>query len=76
MDSTARGASIAAYIKTKNAPLETQLQTDIQNAISSIGNIPEPFRNNLSASVKIEAAMTAITTLHVTLDKVKTLLSQ
>jgi predicted lipoprotein len=75
-DSTARGTNIAAYIKTKNATLEAEIKTGIQNTITAINGIPEPFRNNLNATTQIEAAMAATSSLNVSLTKVKTLLSQ
>ncbi len=78
VDAATRGTrTLAAYIKTKNAALEAEVQTKLQNAIKAIAAIPEPFRNNLNnpaASTAIQAAMTAVSELNTTLTKVKTTL--
>lgn len=71
--SSGSGASISDFIKSKNATLDTKVKTDINNAIAKIAAIPEPFRNNLTAS-QAKTAMIACNTLLVTLGEAKKLI--
>ena len=54
------GASLSDLVAEKDADLDAEVKTAIDNAIGAIADIPEPFRNNLSNSEKIDAAISAI----------------
>lgn len=58
------GASLISFINKKDATLETLLQSKINAAITAIGNIPEPFRNNLDKANEIQAAIDAVNELN------------
>ncbi len=61
-ESNNRGENLSAYIKSKNAALDTEVKKVIQDAIKAINAIPEPYRNQLSnpnSANKIEAAIEA-----------------
>ncbi len=73
-DPAKRGTGLALLIKEKNPSLEAEIAQNIQLAIAAIGDIPEPFRNNLNADVKITSAMASLTALGKSLEKVKALL--
>jgi hypothetical protein len=49
--------SVSTYIKSVNSDLDTRVRTAIENAITSISAIPEPFAKNASGT----AAGTAVT---------------
>jgi hypothetical protein len=44
-------ASVSKYIKSVNPDLDARVQSAIENAISAISAIPEPFAKNASGSV-------------------------
>ena len=48
--STASSASISDYIKSVNPTLDTELRTAIEDAITAINAIPEPFAKNATGS--------------------------
>jgi hypothetical protein len=49
--------SVSTYVKSVNSDLDTRVRTAIENAITSISAIPEPFAKNASGT----AAGTAVT---------------
>ena len=70
------GVGINEYIKSKNSQLNDRVLTEIEDAITKINSMPEPFRNNLNANVEIQAAIDACNTLLATfINDVKPLLS-
>lgn len=58
------GESLVSFMNEKNENLEPLLRIKIDEAIAAIGNIPEPFRNNLDKTVQIQAAMDAVNELN------------
>lgn len=58
-----RGTSLSELVKSIDADADQNLQDAIENAISKINGIPAPFRNNLTKSTEIEAAMDACSKL-------------
>ena len=71
------GTGLDTFINSKDAALDTQLKSEIDAAITAIGAIPQPFRNNLDANTQIEAAQQAISKIQTTLEsKIKTLLAE
>lgn len=59
-------ASISDYVASKNATLDAQVKADIQNAITEIGRIPEPFAKTATGAqtgVAIEACNKLVGTL-------------
>jgi len=61
-DADNRGDNLSAYIKSKDANLDAEVRKTIQDAITAIDAIPEPFRNQLDnpeSADEIEAAIEA-----------------
>jgi predicted lipoprotein len=58
------GQSLNAFIAEKDVHVSAQLRTKIDEAIAAIGNIPEPFRNNLDKAEQIQAAIDAVNELN------------
>lgn len=61
-DSNNRGDNLSTYIKGKDADLDAEVRKTIQDAITAINKIPEPFRNQLDnpdSADEIEAAIEA-----------------
>ena len=56
----AKGASLSDYVAEQNVDLDTEVKVKIDAAIAAIANIPEPFRNNLGDTEKVNAAIEAI----------------
>jgi len=69
-----RETSLSDFVKSNNTALDTEIKGNIATAIEKIGDIGEPFRNNLSNSEATDAAMDACNTLFNSLKKVKDLL--
>lgn len=59
--------SLYELISERDAALAARLETEIETAITRIGQIPHPFRNNLTATAEITAAQAAIQTVMNTL---------
>ncbi|MDR1459434.1 MAG: peptidase M75 [Bacteroidales bacterium] len=57
-----RGHSLSDFVKSRNATLDAEIRSAIQNAIDKIQAIPAPFRNQLNSAASapaIEEAMDA-----------------
>ncbi|MPN28070.1 hypothetical protein SDC9_175509 [bioreactor metagenome] len=54
----AKTNSLSAFVKSKNADLDTRLSAAIANALNKIDVMDKPFRNNLTGA-KVEAAIDA-----------------
>jgi len=64
-------------VKSKNPELNSRVISEIDSAITAIGNIPEPFRNNLNANMQIEAAIEACNKIRTRFDTdIKNLIAQ
>jgi putative iron-regulated protein len=61
------GSGLDDFIKSKNEELNTKVLNEIDATINAINAIPSPFRNNLNASVQIQAAINACNILFATL---------
>jgi uncharacterized iron-regulated protein len=71
------GTGLDEYVKSKNSPLNDRVLSEIEDAITKISSIPEPFRNNLNANTEIQASIDACNTLLETfINDVKPLLSE
>jgi predicted lipoprotein len=71
------GAGLDVFISSKNQDLHSRILNEIDAAIAAIGNIPEPFRNNLNADAPIQAAINACNKILATFESdVKPLVSQ
>jgi putative iron-regulated protein len=60
---TARGRSLSDLIKAENPDLDALARQQLTDAITALGQIPEPFRDSIrnpAAADKIEAAQVAI----------------
>lgn len=57
-----RSSSISTFVKEKDATLDAEIKILITNAISAIGDIQEPFRNNLD-DTSIQTAMDTVNEL-------------
>lgn len=62
-------ASISDYVKSVNPTLDTEVRNAIENAIATIGQIPEPFKLH-AAGQEATAAMNACDALNTSLSKV------
>lgn len=62
-DGSTSGNSISDYIASVDADLDLQVKALIESAISALDDIPEPFRNNLNNTEKVNAAIDAINQL-------------
>jgi predicted lipoprotein len=68
-----RGASLSAYIKSKDAAMDAEIIAAIETAYKAIKNdMKAPFRNNLTGA-EVDAAIQACANLETTIEKVKTL---
>ncbi|MCB0711786.1 MAG: peptidase M75 [Ignavibacteriae bacterium] len=54
------GKGIDELVAEKDAALDARLKSEIEAAIAAIGQIPAPFRDNLTATAQIEAAQAAV----------------
>jgi putative iron-regulated protein len=71
------GVGLETFVNSKDPDLNTKVKQEITSAITAIGNIPEPFRNNLNANQQIQTAIDACNNLFTILEtKVKPLVSQ
>jgi putative iron-regulated protein len=69
---TASANSISAFVKSKNATLDTEITNSIETTINAINAMDRPFRNNLTGT-KVDAAIDACSSLELTLGKIKAL---
>jgi len=73
----ADGTGLDEFVKSKNPELNSRVISEIDSAITAIGNIPEPFRNNLNANMQIEAAIEACNKIRTRFDTdIKNLIAQ
>jgi putative iron-regulated protein len=71
------GTGLDELVRSKNQNLHNRILNEIDTAIIAIGNIPEPFRNNLNADSQIQAAINACNVILATFESdVKPLVSQ
>lgn len=71
------GAGLDEYVKSKNSQLNDRVLSEIEDAITKISSIPEPFRNNLNANTEIQTSIDACNVLLETfVNEVKPLLSE
>ncbi len=70
------GTGLDEYVKSKNSQLNDRVLLEIEDAITKISSMPEPFRNNLSAP-EIQVAIDACNVLLETfVNDVKPLISE
>ncbi len=66
---TADGQGLNEFVKSKDAELDARFQTEVQTAIDTIGAIPDPFRNSITAQRSaVQAAIDAVSTVQQTLE--------
>ena len=66
---TADGQGLNEFVKGKDAELDARFQTEVQTAIDTIGAIPDPFRNSITAQpAAVQAAIDAVSTVQGTLE--------
>jgi hypothetical protein len=71
------GTGLDELVNSKNQQLHSRILSEIDAAIAAIGNIPEPFRNNLNADSEIQAAINACNKILATFESdVKPLVSR
>lgn len=64
------GQGLNEFVNTKNAELDSRFQSEIQNAIDTIGAIPDPFRDSISKSrSSVQAAIDAVSKVQLTLEQ-------
>jgi putative iron-regulated protein len=64
---TAKGRSLADFVKDANPELDTRIRQELTDAITALSRIPEPFRESIrnpSSADEIEAAQEAIRKAH------------
>lgn len=74
LGSRSRDASISDFVKARNASLDNEVREALENAISKIGAIPEPFASTAKSN-EAAAAIDACNDLQDTLDKVMSLIT-
>lgn len=74
LDENNRGVGLSAFVKSKDAALDTEIQSNIENALTTIAAIGTPFRNNLNNKTGTDAAIAACGELFDSLKKIKNLL--
>ena len=66
---TADGQGLNEFVKGKDTELDTRFQTEVQTAIDTIGAIPDPFRDSITAQrAAVQAAIDATSTVQQTLE--------
>ena len=66
---TADGQGLNEFVNGKDADLDARFQTEVQVAIDTIGAIPDPFRDSITAqSAAVQAAIDAVSTVQQTLE--------
>lgn len=64
------GQGLNEFVNSKDTDLDSRFQSEIQNAIDTIGAIPDPFRDSISANRSaVQAAIEAVSTVHLTLEQ-------
>ncbi len=62
------GVGLDEYVRSQNEQIDDLVKSQIDDAITAIGQIPEPFRDNLDQNAVIEAAQQSIDKLVQTLE--------
>ena len=66
---TADGQGLTEFVEGKDTELDTRFQTEVQTAIDTIGAIPDPFRDSITAQRSaVQAAIDATSTVQQTLE--------
>ena len=66
---TADGQGLNDFVNGKDAELDARFQTEVQAAIDTIGAIPDPFRDSITANRgAVQAAIDAVSTVQQTLE--------
>lgn len=66
------GKGISEFVREKDSALDERVRSEIDQAISALEDIPEPFRDSITddnARPKIQEAIDAINTLRMTLEQ-------
>lgn len=64
------GQGLNEFVNGEDKDLDTRFQSEIQNAIDTIGAIPNPFRDSIAANrPAVQAAIDAVSTVHLTLEQ-------
>ena len=66
---TADGQGLNEFVNGVDADLDARFQTEVQTAIDTIGAIPDPFRDSITANrPAVQAAINAVSTVQTTLE--------
>ena len=66
---TTDGQGLNEFVNGKDAELDARFQTEVQTAIDTIGAIPDPFRDSITAQrAAVQAAIDAVSTVQQTLE--------
>ena len=66
---TADGQGLNEFVNGKDTDLDARFQTEVQTAIDTIGAIPDPFRDSITAQrAAVQAAIDAVSTVQQTLE--------
>ena len=66
---TADGQGLNEFVNSQDAELDARFQTEVQTAIDTIGAIPDPFRDSITAQrAAVQAAIDAVSTVQGTLE--------
>ena len=64
------GQGLNEFVNSKDAELDSRFQTEVQKAIDAIGEIPDPFRDSITANrTAVQAAIEAVSKVHLTLNQ-------
>ena len=64
------GQGLNEFVNRKDADLNSRFQTEIQKAIDTIGEIPDPFRDSITGSRSaVQAAIDAVSKVQLTLEQ-------
>ena len=62
-------AELSGFVNGADAGLDARFQTEVQAAIKAIGDIPDPFRDSITANRgAVQAAIDAVSTVQTTLE--------
>ena len=65
----ADGQGLNEFVNSQDAELDARFQTEVQTAIDTIGAIPDPFRDSITAQrAAVQAAIDAVSTVQGTLE--------
>ena len=63
------GQGLNDFVNGKDADLDARFQSEVQTAIDTIGAIPDPFRDSITAQrAAVQAAIDAVSTVQTTLE--------